>query len=166
MGGFMKKGFGLMEVLVAAVVLGFMILGLNTLQKGNRDALLRVRARDAASFVAQHVLDSLGAVGLNSIEAKDQSDCKKKLVVCDTAYKYNFEGKPQLDKSAKGITAEIEYKVEVELLANNSEKTQIIDKTNLKTTPDTTTYAKNLEATVSWKFKNSTQSIKIAKVVR
>jgi len=163
----MKKGFGLLEVLVAAVVLGFMILGLNTLQKGNRDALLRVRARDAASFVAQHVLDSLGAVGLNSIVAEEQAKCNnQKLVICEPEYKYNFEGKPQLDKNAEGIKAEVKYRVEVALLNNNSEQMQIIDKTNFKTTPDTTTYAKSLEATVSWDFKQSTQSIKIAKVVR
>jgi len=151
----MKKGFGLMEVLVAAVVLGFMILGLNTLQKGNREALLRVRARDAASFVAQHVLDSLGSVGLNSIEAKTQTYCdNRELVYCAPEYKYNFEGN-------KGdIKTDIKYRVEVQLLKEENQT----DETKFET--NTTTYAKSLEATVSWAHKNSTQSIKIAKVVR
>jgi len=157
----MKKGFGLLEVLVAAVVLGFMILGLNTLQKGNRDALLRVRARDAASFVAQHVLDSLGAVGLNSIVAEEQAKCNnQKLVFCEPAYIYNFEGKPQLDKTKEGIKTNVKCSVEVKLL----DSTRVIDSTSFK--KDTSTYAKNLEATVSWNFKQSIQSIKIAKVVR
>jgi len=150
----MKKGFGLMEVLVAAVVLGFMILGLNTLQKGNRDALLRVRTRDAASFIAQHVLDSLGSIGINSIVEAQKSDCNnQKLVYCEPKYIYNFEGKG-------GIKADINYRVEVALLKEQKQT----DKTNYGTTE--TTYAKSLEATVSWDHKKATQSIKIAKVVR
>jgi len=151
----MKKGFGLMEVLVAAVVLGFMILGLNTLQKGNREALLRVRARDAASFVAQHVLDSLGSVGINSIVAEQKDKCNnQKLVYCAPEYKYNFEGN-------KGdIKTDIKYRVEVALLDSSKQTYETKFETK------TTTYAKNLEATVSWDHKKSTQSIKIAKVVR
>jgi len=153
----MKKGFGLLEVLVAALVLGFLVVGLNRLQLGNRDVLLRVRARDTANLVAQQVLDSLGSIGINSIEEKVQDNCDgKSLVYCEREYKYNFEGKG-------GIKTDINYIVEVELLPITDGQKQE-DKTNYETT--TTTYAKSLEATVSWTHKNSTQSIKMARVVR
>jgi len=154
----MKKGFGLLEVLVAALVLGFLVVGLNNLQKGNREVLLRVRARDAANFVAQHVLDSLGSVGINSIEAKPQTDCGNKVLVhCAPKYEYNFEGNKGI------IKTDIKYNVEVELLPI-SEKQKKTESTAYETTENT--YAKSLEATVSWKFKSSNQSIKMAKVVR
>jgi len=160
----MKKGFGLLEVLVAALVLGFLVVGLNRMQLGNREALLRVRARDSANFVAQHVLDSLGSVGLNSIEEKAQSSCDNKLLVhCVKGYTYSFEGKPQPDKNLAGIKTDVKYDVEVKLLKNHEQNQ------NNRTVYDTAlvnTYAKSLEATVSWNFKNSTQSIKMAKVVR
>jgi len=150
----MKKGFGLLEVMLAAVVLGFLIVGLNKLQMGNREVILRVRARDAANFIAQYVLDSLSSVGLNSIyeDPKAKTDCKstKSLVYCDTAYKYTFDNK-----------SEIPYIVEVDLL----DKKYSIDSTNFTKT-DTNVYAKNIQATVKWKFKNSEQKIEMAKVVR
>jgi len=157
----MKKGFGLLEVLVAAVVLGFFIVGLNNLQKGNREVILRVRARDAANFIAQHVLDSLGSLGINSIQQETKGGCgNKHLVYCEPTYTYYFEGKPQLNKNSAGIKTKIDYKVEVVLGAEQ----QARDSTNFNTL--TNIYAKSLEATVEWKFKGSPQSIQMAKVVR
>ena len=38
-----KRGFGIVEVLIAAAVLGFLYTALLNLQSGNRDALLRIR---------------------------------------------------------------------------------------------------------------------------
>ena len=43
-----KKGFGIVEILVAAAVLGFMYMAVLNLQGGNHDALLRIRGRDGA----------------------------------------------------------------------------------------------------------------------
>ncbi|GBU24882.1 hypothetical protein R83H12_01517 [Fibrobacteria bacterium R8-3-H12] len=166
----MKKGFGLLEVLIAAVVLGFLIVGLNKLQIGNREAVLRVRARDAANFIAQHVLDSLGSVGLNSIKEETIEGCSTvPLVYCNADYSYTFEGN-------KGATEQrIPYKVAVALLPGNNDF-KAIESTNLTiaqrevpanpTLKETNIFAKSLEATVSWTFKNSTQSITMAKVVR
>jgi len=155
----MKKGFGLMEVLVAALVLGFLVVGLNRLQLGNREGVLRVRARDAANFVAQHVLDSLGSLGINSIIAEEKTRCGgNTLVYCEPQYRYSF------DNTTTGLSAPIDYRVEVELLPDTEQK-----RTDDTTYFDATigdTYAKSLEATVSWKFKNSIQSITVAKVVR
>jgi len=148
----MKKGFGLLEVLIAAVVLGFLIVGLNKLQMGNREAVLRIRARDAANFIAQQVLDSLGSIGINSIQLDE--NCGGQLVYCKEKYTYNFEG------NSGNITTGIDYKVEVELLSYqpSEEKTDFTTITN--------TYAKSLQATVEWDFKKSKQSIQMAKVVR
>ena len=57
-----KSGFGIVEVLVAAAVLGFLYVALLNLQGGNHDALLRIRGRDGATEVAQNLIDSLGAL--------------------------------------------------------------------------------------------------------
>jgi len=142
----MKKGFGLLEVIIAAVALGFLIVGLNGLQMGNREGVLRVRARDAANSVAQRILDSIGSVGVNSIKAEAQAKCGGKLLVyCEPKYEHSFGN----------------YAVEVELL--NEERKSINNTYYTETQYD---YAKSIEATVSWKFKQSTQSIKVAKVVR
>ncbi|MCL2207216.1 MAG: type II secretion system GspH family protein [Fibromonadales bacterium] len=154
-----KFGFGLIEVMIASVVLGFLIVGLAILQKGNREAILRVRARDAANFVAQHVLDSLGAVGINSLVANGG------LVLNYPSYTYYFEGKPQLDKTKPATKIPIAFDVKVALLDSSSS----IDSTNFTKANGSkaqNTYAKSLEATVSWQHGNSTQSIKMAKVVR
>jgi prepilin-type N-terminal cleavage/methylation domain-containing protein len=155
----MKKGFGLLEVLLAAVVLGFLMVGLNKLQMANREAILRVRARDAANFIAQQVLDSIGSLGINSIQKK--VDCGGNLVYCKDKYTYNFEN------TSIGISTPIDYKVEVELLSNtqsSEERTNLTKADN--TIPTTNTYAKNLQATVEWEFKKTKQSIQMAKVVR
>jgi prepilin-type N-terminal cleavage/methylation domain-containing protein len=169
---FSKKGFGLIEVMAAAVVLGFLIVGLNMLQMGNRESILRIRTRDAANFVAQHILDSLGTIGINSL-VLDKADNKKVLFNGDKddslLYKYDFEGK-NTGKSS------VEYTVKVTLNDDKGkekeESTEFTKATYRKNASDapsdkeTNVYAKNLEANVSWKFRNSTQSIKMAKVVR
>ena len=61
-----KRGFGIMEVMVAALVLGLLYAAICQLQKGNRDALLRIRGRDGATEVAQNVIDDLSSKGLAS----------------------------------------------------------------------------------------------------
>ena len=168
-----KLGFGIIEVLAAAVVLGFLIVGLNILQKGNRESVLRVRARDAANIVAQHVLDSLGSIGVNSLAADGDG------LVVNRVYKYHFEGKPQLDKSpnSAGMKVEIDYTVQVELLNEAADDVRsskdstwftIANRTdpNILSSNEKNTFAKGLKATVSWPFKKSTQSIEMAKVVR
>jgi prepilin-type N-terminal cleavage/methylation domain-containing protein len=159
---FSKKGFGLIEVMAAAVVLGFMIVGLNMLQMGNRESILRVRTRDAANFVAQHVLDSLGTIGINSL-VLDKSNNKKVLFNGDKddslLYKYNFKGKNT------GISS-VEYTIKVTLNDEGTKAPEGTTFTKVSGGDGTNVYAKNLEANVSWKFKNSTQSIRMSKVVR
>jgi len=152
-----KRGFGLMEVMVAAVVLAFLIIGLGILQKGNREGILRIRARDAANFVAQNVLDSLGSIGVNSL-VKISSNSN--LVFEKPNYTYYFEGKPQLDKNKPATKIKLDFDIKVALLDSNySEETTYYNQT-------VNSYSKSLEATVSWQHKNSKQSIKVARVVR
>jgi FAD/FMN-containing dehydrogenase len=148
------------------------MLGLTLLQKGNREAILRVRARDAANFVAQHVLDSLGAVGINSLKVIEGDEGN--LVFKKEDYVYNFEGKPQLDKNTEAIIVKIPFDIEVAFLEGNVKPS--IESTHLtkayRTNDDEpskdeiNTYAKSLEATVLWEHKGTKQSIKMAKVVR
>jgi len=158
----MKKGFGLLEVLVAALVLGFLIVGLNNLQMGNREAILRIRARDAANIIAQHVLDSLGAVGVNSLPEEG------KIIDKEERY-YVFKGKV-LEGSA--VESTMKFTVDVDYLPSSSgDETNIIDKeidetTDLNSMQIKNTFAKNIQAIVSWDFKGSTQSIRMSKVVR
>lgn len=173
-----KKGFGLIEVLVASLVLGFLIVGLNLLQKGNRESLLRVRARDAATNVAQHILDSIAAAGLKSIDfTQDDGDKCSDFPVTESKgndsliyrnlYIYKFEGKPQLDKSIDGIKTETKYCVEVfilkETIKENKDTSLFTTKQNIN---EANTYSQSLEAKVSWLFKGSPQSVTIAKVVK
>jgi type II secretory pathway pseudopilin PulG len=164
----MKKGFGILEVIVASLVLSFLALSLLHLQMCNRELILRVRARDAANHVAQRVLDSLGSVGINSLQA--QAGCSDGcFVYCEDSYVYSFEGK-------NGKTP-IKYGVKVELLADDAAYSAE-DSTNFtKAAKKTSSMAsegagginihnKKLEATVSWPFKKSTQSIIVDRVVR
>jgi prepilin-type N-terminal cleavage/methylation domain-containing protein len=153
-----KKGFGLLEVMAAAVVLGFLIVGLTQLQKGNRESILRVRARDAANFIAQHVLDSISAGGVKSL---DKSCLMTPPVVYeDNDYKYIFEGK----NTGK---IETKYKVKVSCIPNMYVASEDVSDYILsqgKNGKDT--ISRSIEAEVSWLHKQSTQSIRMAKVVR
>jgi len=160
----MKRGFGLLEVIVASLVLGFLVVALNNLQKGNRENILRVRARDAANFVAQHVLDSISASGLKSLEISCDLN---PTVYSNPDYIYHFEGKPQLNKKTDGIKVETRYNVEIscvgnaETIRNTSKFKEAI---GIGNAPDT--ISQSLEAVVAWQHKSSTQSIKMTKVVR
>ena len=150
-----RHGIGLLEVMIAAVVLGFMATALLQMQKNNRETVLRVRARDAASFVAQQVLDSIGATGIHSIVADADG-----VVMDEEERSYSFEGK---------VNSNVAYTVKVELLENetkaSSDTTAYTRAVNNNADAENA-YSKCLKATVSWKFKESTQSIKRTKVVR
>ncbi|MCL2102118.1 MAG: hypothetical protein FWH22_10455 [Fibromonadales bacterium] len=149
-----KKGFGIIEVLAASVVLGFLIVGLTQLQKGNREAVLRIRARDAAQLVATDVIDSLKRLGLSSVEITPTEFEKERV----------FEG------SGGSITSTVKYLVKVEVsrgeddIYENTEQTSFTRNFNedlLKYD-----YAKRVDISVEWEFKKSTQSIQISEVIK
>jgi prepilin-type N-terminal cleavage/methylation domain-containing protein len=163
----MKKGFGLIEVLISAVVLGFLIVALNRLQLGNREAILRIRTRDAANMIAQHVLDSLGAVGINSLLiGEDGKIINEDIDDPAKGRDYVFGGKD--DESTMKFYVKVDY-------LSSSNPNDLIDGTqhenestpltegNLEPSPQ---FARNVQATVSWRFRNSVQSIKMSKVLR
>lgn len=147
-----RKGFGIVEVLVSAIVLGFLYLALLNLQVGNRKALLRIRGRDAAVEVAQQVLDSLQANGVTALPAANEG---KPVVVDGLDYERTWE-RGQGDKSY------IVYKTQIKVLPDVEYVTE--DKTDLDTISQV--YAKNVVVTVSWPFNGSTQSIDISGVIR
>jgi type II secretory pathway pseudopilin PulG len=178
-----RAGFGILEVLIAAVVLAFMILGLNTLQKGNRESILRVRARDAANVVAQEVIDSIFALGPASVALTPSGPREG---VCKSPSNPDGENldlcRPRVFKGATG-DIKMEYEVSVNVAKDNS---QIVGKSAAsgQPPPDYLTsdyivatnnpdaisvqrpFAKRVDVTVKWKFKNSNQSINVSTLVK
>jgi len=150
----MKKGFGLLEVMAAAVVLGFLIVGLNLLQKGNREAVLRIRTRDAAQIIAQNFIDNLSQQGISSVGITD--DAGK-----DTTVLYKWEGNNSTIVDERTYT--IKYKIKVVEDLNSTERSNYTKNAGTDTTHST---AKKVELEVSWPFKNSTQHINVSRVIK
>jgi len=150
----MKKGFGLLEVLAAAVVLGFLLVGLNTLQLGNREAILRIRARDAASDIAQEVIDSIR--GSASV-AFGERNCE--------------EGDEDLCRSRTFKNATVDYKIKVKIDTTAAQRSEIETTGYARNdNPDRVKveyqFAKQIDVTVKWLHRNTPQSINVSAVVR
>lgn len=146
-----KKGFGIVEILVAAAVLGFMYMAILNLQGGNHDALLRIRGRDGAVEVAQQVLDSLKSVGIASIPSKDDEE-----TVFDV---------PDINRKwARGLgdSATVVYSSRVTVSATQDYTSK--DSSQYETIRHV--YAKQVKVRVSWNFKGSVQSIEVSSVIR
>jgi hypothetical protein len=150
----MKKGFGLLEVMAASVVLAFMLIGLNALQKGNREGIIRVRARDAATAIAQEVIDSLAAKGPASVVVGSNELSRKR----------EFKG-------AIGVVP-INYKVllnvtvDPELLVSSTTSNYQTSNLMAGSSNNERIFAKNVDVTVEWKFKDSDQSINMSTLIR
>ena len=146
-----KKGFGIVEILVAAAVLGFMYMAVLNLQGGNHDALLRIRGRDGAIEVAQQVLDSLKSVGIAAIPSKSLSDT-------------TFEVPDINRKWARGLgdSATVTYSPMVTVAPTQNYTSQ--SSSQFETVSHI--YAKQVKVRVSWNFKGSTQSIEVSSVIR
>lgn len=139
---FGKSGFGIVEVLIAAAVLGFLYLALLHMQVGNREALLRIRSRDGAVEVAQNIIDSLKTVGVASVHAFEKEGIEK-----------SWERGP-------GGSASVTYKASVSVGDVDTSKTNSLYEDNDHI------YAKQIDVTVSWPFRGSVQSINVSSVVR
>ena len=150
-----RKGFGIVEVLVSAAVLGFLYLALMNLQLGNRQTLLRIRGRDAAVEVAQQVLDSLQANGVNALPAADDGN---PVIVDGLDYERTWER----GTGIPGDKSRIVYKTKIKVMPDSAYVVK--NKTGLDSISHV--YAKNVVVTVSWPFKGSTQSIDISGVIR
>jgi type II secretory pathway pseudopilin PulG len=146
-----KKGFGIVEILVASAVLGFMYMALLNLQGGNHDALLRIRGRDGAVEVAQQVLDSLKSVGIASIPSKATSDTT-----------FNVQNIDRKWARGLGDSATVTYSTQVTVSATSDYTVQ--SASQFETVSHV--YAKQVNVKVSWNFKGSTQSIEVSSVIR
>lgn len=146
-----KQGFGIVEILVAAAVLGFMYMAILNLQGGNRDALLRIRGRDGAVEVAQQVLDSLKSVGIASIPSKVNSDTTFEVDAIDRKWARSL-----------GDSTTVTYTPEVTVVGTSNYTSE--SSSQFETVQHV--YAKQVRVKVSWLFKGSTQSIEVSSVVR
>jgi Tfp pilus assembly protein PilV len=160
-----KKGFGLMEVLIAAVVLGFLVIGLNKLQLGNREGVLRVRARDAANTIAQDIIDSISRIGSASLKIEKRDGvCPPPNDKRDLCRQRTFEGE------AGSIPVNYWIIVDVKEGANKSVNNQTEYTKNTSSTTNklsvTHQIAKQIDVTVKWKFKDSDQSINVSSLIK
>lgn len=144
------RGFGIIEILISIVVLGFLMVALLNLQLGNRDAFLRIRARDGAVDVAQEAIDSLSIVGLSALS-------KTALPSQNISFK-----KVKTWQRTGGFEIKVPYSVSI----------QVSDDSDYSSTETSAysslehVYAKRLDVKVSWPFKGTTQSINYSGVVR
>ena len=138
------SGFGIVEVLISAAVLGFLYLALLHMQVGNREALLRIRSRDGAVEVAQNIIDSLKTVGVASIASFSKDNIVK-----------SWERGP-------GGTSTVTYKADVTV--GNANEYKATTKSNYENVEHV--YAKQVDVKVSWNFKGSEQSVNVSSVVR
>ncbi len=190
-----KRGIGILEVMVAALVLGILYAAVSNLQKGNRETLMRIRGRDGATEVAQNVIDSLGALGLASFTDDNLTPCTDAggatIANCYTLAKLGPDGSTKIKQQISvtrtwkgqpgGLTSShdisVTYTVDVKFSSDNENDFRAKEGSLLllhdasKTCNDDTTcvshvYAKKIDVTVSWPFKGSPQSISVSGVIR
>ena len=191
-----KRGIGIIEVMVAALVLGILYAAVSNLQKGNREALLRIRGRDGATEVAQNVIDSLGALGLASFTDDNLIACSDGEANCFTLAKTDDEGNKVANiikktrswmgqPGLKENTMTVTYTVDVKFTSDNEFNTEnstfsykaqsgsflLLQDPAKKCGEDGTScathvFAKRVLVTVSWPYKGSTQSISVSGVIR
>ena len=137
------SGFGIVEVLISAAVLGFLYLARLHMQVGNRESLLRIRGRDGAVEVAQNIIDSLKTVGVASIASFTKDDIVK-----------------SWDRGPGGKSS-LTYRADVTVGAVSESASSV---SNYETVSHV--YAKQVDVKVSWNFKGSEQSVNVSSVVR
>lgn len=155
----LKRGFGIVEVLVAAAVLGFLYVAVLNLQSGNRESLLRIRGRDGATEVAQNIIDSLKSIGLASLSDEKLTDGSGEIA----PIKING-----IKRTWKAQPGTIQYDMTVLYDAEVTVSNDSLYKVQVESQYDTVThmFAKQLDVKVSWKYKNSIQSINVSGVIR
>ena len=165
-----KKGFGIMEVLISAVVLGLLYMAILHMQTGNREALLRIRGRDGAIEVAQQVIDSLNRIGIASIPDESTppgDESEDKIVGHDYIWKWG-PIRRSWDRGEKvgGGQSTIDYTPTVTV--SPTDDYTATNESNYATGANAIkhVYAKQVNVEVSWQFKGSKQSINMSTVIR
>ena len=162
-----KKGFGITEVLISAVVLGLLYMAILHMQTGNREALLRIRGRDGAVEVAQQVIDSLNRIGIASIpDPTGAADGDENVV--GGSYVWAWEPISRSWERGDGVgggQATIDYTPTVTIMPTEEYTAKNV---SLYTGDDAIkhVYAKQVNVEVSWQFKGSTQSINMSTIIR
>jgi type II secretory pathway pseudopilin PulG len=162
-----KKGFGITEVLISAVVLGLLYMAILHMQTGNREALLRIRGRDGAIEVAQQVIDSLNRIGIASIpDPTGAADGDEHVVEGNYVWAWD----PISRSWDRGVGEGNDNKSTIAYtpVVTVSPTTDYTGKTVSYYAPDTIrhVYAKQVNVEVSWQFKGSRQSINMSTVIR
>ena len=157
-----KRGFGIMEVIVAALVLGLLYTAVCNLQTGNRDALLRIRGRDGATEVAQNVIDDLSSKGLASFtdaHLTNNEDGTWSLPPQEIVREW--KGQPGIVQHNISITYTVNVKVSGDETFEANSSSLLVGENGAAHV-----YAKRVNVTVSWPYKGSTQSISVSGVIR
>lgn len=169
-----KNGFGIVEVLVAAAVLGFLYMAVLNLQSGNRDALLRIRGRDGATEVAQNIIDSLSTLGIARLSDDRLIACDENPnVYCRCEGDYTLP-KIVVSRTWNGQPGAIDHDMTVEYTASitvSSDADYMAKNATMyseQSDQDTIrhVYAKRLDVKVCWHFKSATPSITVSGVIR
>ena len=147
-----KAGFGIMEILISAAVLGFMIVALNLLQTSNRDSIIRIRTRDGAVAISQEVLDSLSSVGVASLQMPASGN---KIVLHKIR---EWEGKPGV--YAHKMTVDYTVRIGISNDADYKEQNASLYKSTEHV------YAKKVDIEVEWTYKGTPHSISMSTVLR
>lgn len=147
----MKKGFGIVEVMVSIVVLGFLFTALNHLQLGNHKTFLRIRGRDGATEVAQEVLDKLKTQGIESIPSAEDVSTTYTLDPITRSWERGLGGQVTID-----YTPVITVAPTREFTAENKSGRGV----------EKHVFAKKVNVQINWTFQGSTQSVDISGVIR
>lgn len=148
-----------MEVMVAAVCLGFLYAAVLHIQKGNHESILRIRGRDGATEIAQNVIDSLSSIGLASFYDKElKKESTDSLQLDVMTFTRTWEGQPGIIP----YTTSVEYKVYVNVSNDSLYETKHLS----DFAPVTHVHNKRIDVLVTWPFKASTQSIRISSIIR
>jgi len=164
-----KSGFGIVEVLIAAAVLGFLYMAVLNLQSGNQDALLRIRGRDGATEVAQNLIDSLGSLGVGSLTDSHLTNCDDGAdVYCPCEPGLTLPNKIIVSRTWKGQPGTIDHDMKVEYTATVTVSPDAEYKAQNTSLLSTTShvYAKRVDVKVCWHFKSAKPSIIVSGVIR
>lgn len=148
-----KTGFGIVEVMVSIVVLGFMYVALSKLQSSNHDSFLRIRGRDGAVEVAQQVMDKLQIEGVGSLPSFSEIKSEYTLEPIERSWDRGLGG-----------TSTIAY-TPVVTVQPASEENIATSKSNYAPNVQHL-IARRVDVKIQWRFKGTTQSISVSGVAR
>lgn len=146
-----KTGFGIVEVMVSIVVLGFMYVALSKLQSSNHDSFLRIRGRDGAVEVAQQVMDELKSKGAAAIPSASTENTVYSLDPIERKWERGLGGDVTV-----AYTPTITVSPANDYVAQSGSMYENVNHV----------YAKKVNVRVMWNFKGTTHSIDISGVIR